>query len=94
MIDGIVFRHEPETGDAPQVIGHFHPALSLSLQGHRLRGKCFAVNERMLIMPAFGSFTGGLDLRDPVYAAIGGAFKPYLVYKNTVAAVRFSPADR
>ncbi len=90
-ISGVVFRHEPEPSNLPQVIGHFHPALSLSLRGHRLRGKCFAVNERMLIMPAFGSFTGGLDLRDPVYATLGGgAFKPYLVYKSTVAAVTFS----
>lgn len=88
-IDSIVFRHEPEPDDKPQIIGHFHPALSLSLRGHRLRGKCFAVNDRMLIMPAFGSFTGGLDLRDPVYATIGGgAFRPYLVYKNTVAQVK------
>ena len=91
LIDNVVFRHEPEPCDLPQVIGHFHPALSLSLRGHRLRGKCFAVSERMLIMPAFGSFTGGLDLRDPVYATIGaGAFKPYLIYKSTVAAVTFS----
>ena len=95
-IDGIVFRHEPEPSDLPQVVGHFHPSLSLSLRGHRLRGKCFAINGRMLIMPAFGSFTGGLDLRDPVYAAIDGgdAFKPYLVYKTTVAAVRFSADAR
>ncbi len=92
VIDNIVFRHEPEPSELAQVVGHFHPALSLSLRGHRLRGKCFAVSERMLIMPAFGSFTGGLDLRDPVYAAIGGVegFQPYLVYKNTINAVRFS----
>jgi DNA ligase-associated metallophosphoesterase len=96
VIDGIVFRHEPAPGDLPQVIGHFHPALSLSLRGHRLRGKCFAVSANMLIMPAFGSFTGGLDLRDPVYAAIAGGerFNPYLVYKNTVAAVRLSQGAR
>ncbi len=92
VIDGVVFRHEPEPSDLPQVIGHFHPALSFSLRGHPLRGKCFAVGRRMLIMPAFGSFTGGLDLRDPVYAAIGDGepLKPYVVYKNTIAAVRFS----
>jgi hypothetical protein len=92
VIDGVVFRHEPEPSDLPQVIGHFHPALGFNLRGHPLRGKCFAVNDRMLIMPAFGSFTGGLDLRDPVYATIGGGqpFKPYVVYKNTIGAVRFS----
>ena len=96
VIDTIVFRHEPEPSNLPQVIGHFHPALSLSLRGHRLRGKCFAVNRSLLIMPAFGSFTGGLDLRAPVYAAMAGGdpFRPYLVYKNTVAAVRFSADAR
>lgn len=92
LIANIVFRHEPEATPGHQVVGHFHPALSLSLRGHRLRGKCFAINERMLIMPAFGSFTGGLSLRDPVFTALAGndPFKPYVVYKNTVAAVRFS----
>ncbi len=95
-IANIVFRHEPEATSAPQVVGHFHPALSLGLRGHRLRGKCFAVNGRMLIMPAFGSYTGGLSLRDPVFAALAGGdpFRPYLVYKNTVAAVRFSLDER
>jgi DNA ligase-associated metallophosphoesterase len=89
---GLVFRHEPGVSGLPQVIGHFHPALSFSLRGHRLRGKCFAVNGHTLIMPSFGSFTGGLDLRDPAFRAIDGGdpFQPYLVYKNTVTAVRFS----
>lgn len=91
-VAGVVFRHEPGPPALPQVIGHFHPALSFSLRGHRLRGKCFAVSADMLIMPAFGSYTGGLDLRDPAYAAIGGGepFQPYLVYKNTITPVRFS----
>jgi len=90
VIDGLVFRHEPDTSSRPQVIGHFHPAISTELRGHRLRGKCFAMNSRMLVMPAFGSFTGGLSLHDPAFTELAGSdpFRPYLVYRNTVAAVR------
>jgi len=41
-------------------------------------------------MPAFGSFTGGLSLRDPAFGELAGSdpFRPYLVYRNTVAAIR------
>ncbi len=89
-INGLVFRHEPDDTGRPQVVGHFHPAISTELRGHRLRGKCFAINGRMMIMPAFGSFTGGLSLHDPVFAELARSdpFRPYLVYRNTIAAIR------
>jgi uncharacterized protein len=57
VIGNVLFSHEPAQSPLPQVIGHFHPKLTTRLHGHRLTGKCFALNSRMLIMPAFGSFT-------------------------------------
>lgn len=85
--DGVLFSHEPSaTSLLPQVIGHFHPKLRTSFHGQKLVGKCFAVNGRMLIMPAFGSFTGGLDIEDTVFKDLAGndPFRPYLVYRTTV----------
>lgn len=89
VIENVVFSHEPTVSDLPQVIGHFHPKLRTSLHGHKLSGKCFAVNERLLIMPAFGSFTGGLDLTHAAFAALadGDPLRPYIVHGKTVAAV-------
>ena len=88
--DGIIFRHEPCDGPLPQVIGHFHPKLRTSLHGHSLTGKCFAVNQHLLIMPAFGTFTGGLDMRDQVFSDLAGdaPFKTYIVYRKTVTHIR------
>jgi len=88
-LDGVVFRHEPEPSDLPQVIGHFHPKVTTSLRGHRFSGKCFAINSRLLIMPAFGSFTGGLDVGHEAFTAIAGdePLRPYIAYKKTVAAL-------
>lgn len=86
-IGGITFRHEPEADTKPQIVGHFHPKLITHVRGHRVAGKCFAVNRDLIVMPAFGSFTGGLDLSHDAFAALSGndPFQPYLVVGNTVA---------
>ncbi|ESQ79001.1 ligase-associated DNA damage response endonuclease PdeM [Asticcacaulis sp. YBE204] len=86
VIDGIAFRHEPVPSGGPQIIGHFHPKLGVHVRGHRLSGKCFAVNAHMMILPAFGSFTGGLNLDHGAFTALAGdlPFTPYLVYQGTI----------
>jgi len=63
---GIVLRHEATPGDPrPEVSGHFHPKLRLHLKGRSVSRRCFVVSATKLIMPAFGSLTGGLDARHP-----------------------------
>jgi DNA ligase-associated metallophosphoesterase len=60
------FAHEPATGIAPAdrdmftIAGHLHPTLSIrSPSGDRLADRCFCAEESVLVLPAFGSFTGG-----------------------------------
>lgn len=64
----ITLRHQ--AGEGPDISGHMHP--STRLAGRRFR--CFVVGARHLILPAFGTYTGGLDLTDPAFAplATGG----------------------
>ncbi len=85
-IDGIVFRHEPGRAGLPQVVGHFHPKMTAQARGHRFAGKCFLVGRDLLVMPAFGSYTGGLDVTHPVFAGLAGdgRFQPYLVYGRSI----------
>jgi len=56
-----VWRHRPDEHAAGYVIaGHIHPVAVLAGRGRdRLRLRCFAVGPRRMILPAFGSFTGG-----------------------------------
>ena len=79
--EDVVFRHEPEaqhssvsaTGKAestPQVIGHYHPKIRKTISRRRFSGKCFVVTDKLFIMPAFGQFTGGLDVNDRVMLAL------------------------
>jgi hypothetical protein len=63
---GIILRHEAMREDPrPEISGHFHPKLRVSLRGRSVSRRCFVLSETKLIMPAFGALTGGLDARHP-----------------------------
>jgi DNA ligase-associated metallophosphoesterase len=60
-INGVTLRHEPSADrEAPEIAGHFHPKASVPAVGHRFSGRCFCISDDLLIMPAFGAYTGGL----------------------------------
>jgi uncharacterized protein len=61
------FRHEP-TGAAGEVAGHLHPVARLSQRGRLVSRRCFVGDGHCLVMPAFGAFTGGLNVRAPAFA--------------------------
>jgi DNA ligase-associated metallophosphoesterase len=53
-------RHHPEPGHAYVLAGHVHPAVHLAGHGGlRERLPAFVFGERVGLLPAFGSFTGG-----------------------------------
>jgi DNA ligase-associated metallophosphoesterase len=65
-VGGIVLRHEAVRDDPrPEMSGHYHPKLRLHLKGRQVSRRCFVVSQNKVIMPAFGSLTGGLDARHP-----------------------------
>ena len=65
-VAGIILRHEAERDETrPEISGHFHPKLRLQLKGRRVSRRCFVSSSTKIIMPAFGSLTGGLDAHHP-----------------------------
>jgi hypothetical protein len=65
-VSGIVLRHEAVRNDPrSEISGHFHPKLRVSLKGRSVSRRCFVVSNSKIIMPAFGSLTGGLDAHHP-----------------------------
>lgn len=64
--DGLILRHQAVSGQGPDVSGHFHPCLRLAGQ----RRRCFLVGRDHLILPAFGAYTGGLEITDPALTAL------------------------
>jgi hypothetical protein len=70
-IAGLVFRHEPSIAPVEgEVCGHLHPALTVVGRGRGVRRRCFATDGHRLVLPAFGSLAGGLDLFDQAFARV------------------------
>lgn len=86
----VTFTHEPDAAATHQVIGHFHPKCSLTVSRRRFHGKCFVVTPDMLIMPAFGQYTGGLDVDDEALLALVPKRQRqcYMLYDNRLAATK------
>jgi DNA ligase-associated metallophosphoesterase len=69
----LVFRHLAASGPvAGEVSGHFHPKAGFHWRGRHVGGRCFIGDARRLILPAFGAYAGGLDVRDPAIAGLFG----------------------
>lgn len=74
-LGGIAFRHiaAERPSPTPEVSGHYHPKARLTHLGRRIARPCFAAGNGRLILPAFGCYTGGLDMADPVFGRLLGA---------------------
>ncbi len=68
-----VFRHQAKAILAPREIeisGHFHPKASIDARAKKVSRPCFVTDSTRLMLPAFGAYTGGLDVRDPAIAKL------------------------
>src|SRR3546814_9181051 len=74
-VAGLVLRHEAVPGETrPELSGHFHPKLRMTLRGRRVARRCFVATGTKLILPAFGALTGGLDADHPeILRAVGAS---------------------
>jgi DNA ligase-associated metallophosphoesterase len=70
---GITLRHHPSAaGVTHEIAGHMHPAARLSMYGYSIRRPCFVGNGRRVVMPAFGTFAGGLNVLDDAFQPLFG----------------------
>lgn len=71
LIGGVVLRHRALKGESrPELSGHYHPRLEVSVRRRRIRRACTVVSRDAdgsgrMILPAFGALTGGMDAADP-----------------------------
>jgi DNA ligase-associated metallophosphoesterase len=65
----LTFRHDA-TGRLGEISGHLHPKASIATRGRWMSRSCFVADSRRIVLPAFGAYTGGLDVRDPAIRAL------------------------
>jgi uncharacterized protein len=74
-LGALTFRHEPssEMGCDGEIAGHLHPVARITQRGRAVGRRCFAGDGRRLLMPAFGAYAGGLNVRDRAVSELFGA---------------------
>ena len=80
----MVFRHEAMAAAGPgEVVGHHHPKATIPARSGSVCRPCFVFDGRRLMMPAFGAYTGGLDVRDPaIHRLFPGGGRVFLLGKD------------
>jgi uncharacterized protein len=69
----LIFRHLPTAGAADgEVAGHLHPVARVAQRGRAVSRRCFTSDGRRLVMPAFGAYAGGLNIRDDAFFGLFG----------------------
>jgi DNA ligase-associated metallophosphoesterase len=67
----ILLRHHPDGRHGAEMIGHLHPKARVAGARRAITRPCFAGDPTRLLLPAFGAYTGGLNVLD---RAIAGLF--------------------
>lgn len=68
----LTLRHVAEPGAAGEVSGHYHPKAGVPTRGGTVTRACFLLDRERLILPAYGTYTGGLRAESPVLRALMG----------------------
>ncbi len=89
-VGGVHLRHQAGAQEGagraaagPELSGHFHPKLRVRVRGRSIARPCAVRSDHRLILPAFGTFTGGMDAADP---AILAAVQPARAVDAVLAA--------
>ncbi|HEY2482172.1 MAG TPA: ligase-associated DNA damage response endonuclease PdeM [Caulobacteraceae bacterium] len=86
---GLLLTHEPALGPARgEVAGHLHPCARVAGVGGSVRRRCFVTDGERLILPAFGAYAGGLNVRDgAICGLLGRARLAVVLGRSRVHAV-------
>jgi uncharacterized protein len=88
-LGALTFRHSPEDGAEGEIAGHLHPVARVAGRGGAVSRRCFASDGTRMVMPAFGAYAGGLNVRDAAFADVFRtlAFTAHLLGARRVYAV-------
>jgi uncharacterized protein len=98
-IGALTFQHQPEPcaengaalsdSSGSVVAGHLHPVARVSTRGRTVSRRCFAADKSRVVMPAFGAYAGGLNVRDRAFADVFGslAFTAHMLGETRLYAI-------
>jgi DNA ligase-associated metallophosphoesterase len=73
-VDGLELVHEPSPRPVRgELAGHLHPASKVRGYARAVRTRCFVTDGERMILPAFGAYAGGLNVRDRAFEGLFAA---------------------
>jgi DNA ligase-associated metallophosphoesterase len=70
-LGGLDLVHEPAAGPVgAEAAGHLHPCARVRGRGASVRRRCFVTDGERIVLPAFGAYAGGLNVRDAAFRAL------------------------
>ncbi|GFE51499.1 metallophosphoesterase [Roseobacter cerasinus] len=66
----LTFRHIATAQGGGEVSGHYHPKAGLYARGRTITRPAFLLDTRRLILPAYGTYTGGLHSHSDVLGTL------------------------
>ena len=70
-VAGLTLRHEPVDGpQVGEVAGHLHPCARVVASRGSVRRRCFVTDGSRMVVPAFGAYAGGLNIRHAAFAGL------------------------
>lgn len=66
----LIFRHVAQPAQSGEVSGHYHPKAKLATKGRSITRPCFLIDGDRVILPAFGTYTGGLHAHEVVLSKL------------------------
>lgn len=75
----LTFRHIAVPTEQGEISGHYHPKAAVHVRGRTISRPAFLVDKDRLILPAYGTYTGGLRSRSDVLC--------HLMHPETIAVL-------
>lgn len=69
-IGALRFTHIATPQGSGEISGHYHPKATVRSKGRAMSRPAFLIDATRVILPAFGTYTGGLRCSDPVLARL------------------------
>jgi metallophosphoesterase superfamily enzyme len=87
-LGALIFQHMPDETDGV-IAGHLHPVARVAGRGRAVSRRCFASDGLRMVMPAFGAYAGGLNVRDRAFANVFPtlAFTAHMLGERRIYAV-------
>ena len=87
----LTFRHIAKPSASGEISGHYHPKVRIRTGGRTVSRPAFLVDRDRVVLPAYGTYTGGLSSQDP---ALSDLMRPEAVAVLTGSTLHTIPMPR